>query len=70
MVDSTDIKWAPLLNQNYWTTKIKDIKQGGTSFFNKKTNQAIVDSGTTVLVMEGADYTKFEATFDATWTRQ
>jgi hypothetical protein len=51
--------WSPLANQDYWTLTLEGVTMGGTNLYTQWTSQAIVDSGTTVLVMEGTDYSNF-----------
>lgn len=51
--------YAPLINEDYWTTQLTNVKFGNKKIYNNWTTQAIVDTGTTVLVMEDTDYNDF-----------
>jgi len=63
MADPTNIMYSSLINENYWTLGLTGVKMNGVDLYTANTNQAIVDSGTTVLVMEGNDYAKFLTQF-------
>lgn len=63
--DINNIVYAPLINEDYWTTQITNVKFGTKKIYNNWTNQGIVDTGTTVLVMEGTDYNDFIDLFTA-----
>ena len=60
-----NIVYAPLINEDYWTTELTNVKFGNKRIYNNWTNQAIVDTGTTVLVMEDTDYNDFLDEFTA-----
>ena len=56
MKDPSNIKWADVQpNPNWWTLTITGASFNGKSMYAGWTNQAIVDSGTTLLAMESTD---------------
>lgn len=53
-------RYTPLTNEDYWSTKINGATFNNVNLYNGWTNLAIVDSGTTLLVMEGDDFSSLE----------
>eukprot|EP00178_Gracilaria_changii_P006669 TRINITY_DN21638_c0_g1_i2.p2 TRINITY_DN21638_c0_g1~~TRINITY_DN21638_c0_g1_i2.p2 ORF type:complete len:423 (-),score=67.26 TRINITY_DN21638_c0_g1_i2:36-1268(-) len=63
--DINNIVYAPLINEDYWTTQLVNVEFGSKKIYHDWTTQAIVDTGTTVLVMEDTDYNQFLDLFTA-----
>eukprot|EP00997_Jenningsia_sp_PLL12_P000147 NODE_1021_length_1318_cov_69.520095_g841_i0.p1 GENE.NODE_1021_length_1318_cov_69.520095_g841_i0~~NODE_1021_length_1318_cov_69.520095_g841_i0.p1 ORF type:complete len:248 (+),score=71.67 NODE_1021_length_1318_cov_69.520095_g841_i0:506-1249(+) len=52
-------QWSNLINEDYWTLGLQGVKYDGANVYTQWTNQLIVDSGTTLLAMEGTDFNNF-----------
>ncbi len=48
--DNQTITWNNLVNDNYWTVRLVDAKLGDNQF-KLKTNKAIIDTGTSYILM-------------------
>lgn len=63
--DINNIVYAPLINEDYWTTQLVNVEFGNTKIYHDWTTQAIVDTGTTVFVAEDTDFNQFIDLFTA-----
>lgn len=58
-LDIKNITYTPTVRDDYWTVGLGEATFGTLSFYNEWTDQAIVDTGTSALVMEDSDYNDF-----------
>jgi len=56
--DNKNITWNPLINTNYWSVKLNSVTIGNYSF-SLDTNEAIIDSGTSYILMPRNDFNEF-----------
>jgi hypothetical protein len=51
--------WNPLIDINYWTVGLNSAKIGNYQF-KLDTNKAIIDSGTSYILMSSDDFNEFK----------
>lgn len=57
--DNQSITWNPLVDINYWTVGLSSAKIGNYQF-KLDTNKAIIDSGTSYILMPSDDFNEFK----------
>jgi len=60
-----ELNYVPLTSATYWQIAVDEIAVGGTAYTNATTNQAIVDSGTSMLVGPTAAIAEIASTLGA-----
>jgi hypothetical protein len=60
-----ELNYVPLTSASYWQIAVDEIAVGGTAYTNATTNQAIVDSGTSMLVGPTAAIAEIASTLGA-----